>query len=253
MPSDVELFDCSAWAAESRVDRVAEQNLCGAVVLRAVLDALSNRNIERHIRAEAVDFILCTSGLYSFDWFAHAAGISERLILRIKERAKDGKASYISTENEVEQYLHRAGQARRRQRERAAAGLQRNLFKSANPVLNSSWDDNRGSEPDESFSRCANASEVCGRIGDKSAMTDLEIVQAVIRAVSYVSGYPAEDICGKCRRQAVVKWRHFAMYEAYRCSKLSTVRIGQIFGRDHSSVLHAINKGKKHYADKNDA
>ena len=82
-------------------------------------------------------------------------------------------------------------------------------------------------------------------------MTEEEIVNAVIRAVAHVSGYPPNVILGKCRRQVVVKWRHFAMYEAWRCSRLSTVRIGQIFGRDHTSVLHAINKGKKHYADKN--
>jgi len=41
------------------------------------------------------------------------------------------------------------------------------------------------------------------------------------------------------RRREIVEARQFSMYYIKRYTKLSLVRIGRMFGKDHATVLHA--------------
>jgi chromosomal replication initiator protein len=51
------------------------------------------------------------------------------------------------------------------------------------------------------------------------------------------------DLTSKSRSRPLTQARHIAMYLMRECTGLSLVKIGEIFGgRDHTTVLHAINK-----------
>jgi chromosomal replication initiator protein len=51
------------------------------------------------------------------------------------------------------------------------------------------------------------------------------------------------DLVSKSRSRPLTNARHIAMYLTRECTGLSLVKIGEIFGgRDHTTVLHAINK-----------
>jgi chromosomal replication initiator protein len=51
------------------------------------------------------------------------------------------------------------------------------------------------------------------------------------------------DLMSKSRSRPLTNARHIAMYLTRECTGLSLVKIGEIFGgRDHTTVLHAINK-----------
>jgi chromosomal replication initiator protein len=51
------------------------------------------------------------------------------------------------------------------------------------------------------------------------------------------------DLVSKSRSRPLTQARHIAMYLVRECTGLSLVKIGEIFGgRDHTTVLHGINK-----------
>ena len=116
--------------------RTPEQRLCGAVVIRAVLDAaIDTVSTTAQHKLDAMCFILETSGVYSFEWFAAAAGLSMQQIDLIKRRIGNGgdsefqkiKFYRVSTnpgkDSKTKQWRDR--QKARRERER---GVQRALF-----------------------------------------------------------------------------------------------------------------------------
>ena len=51
-----------------------------------------------------------------------------------------------------------------------------------------------------------------------------------------------EDLTGHSRRSHIVKARHTAMYEIRKQCELSLGSIGDLFNKDHTTVLHAIRK-----------
>jgi len=52
---------------------------------------------------------------------------------------------------------------------------------------------------------------------------------------------PLKDMLGSCRRRKYAWPRQEAMYIAYvECPHLSYPAIGRAFGRDHTTVLHAV-------------
>ncbi|QTN02427.1 hypothetical protein GTN27_04260 [Ochrobactrum sp. EEELCW01] len=70
------------------------------------------------------------------------------------------------------------------------------------------------------------------------------LVVDIIAAVAHDFGVSAKDVMSRDRRYNVVKARHAAMAEVAKLRlDLSTVKIGELFGgRDHSTVVHAIQK-----------
>jgi hypothetical protein len=76
-------------------------------------------------------------------------------------------------------------------------------------------------------------------------------VKSVLRAVSDVTGVSVRDILSPHRQQSLVRARHIAMWMARRhCSHLSYPEIARRFaGRDHTSILHGVNKIEAEIAD----
>jgi chromosomal replication initiator protein len=68
-------------------------------------------------------------------------------------------------------------------------------------------------------------------------------VDDIQKAVATHFGVTTADICSKRRTQTVVRPRHVAMYLAKTMTTRSLPDIGRRFGgRDHSTVIHAVNK-----------
>lgn len=55
-------------------------------------------------------------------------------------------------------------------------------------------------------------------------------------------GVTVEDILGHSRARAIVAVRHEAMALVYQHTQCSMPGVGRLFGRDHTSVLHALQK-----------
>jgi chromosomal replication initiator protein len=56
------------------------------------------------------------------------------------------------------------------------------------------------------------------------------------------------DLKGKSRGREIVIPRQVAMYLARELTELSLPALGKVFGRDHSTVLHACRKVEEHIA-----
>ncbi|MDR1351954.1 MAG: chromosomal replication initiator protein DnaA [Treponema sp.] len=67
----------------------------------------------------------------------------------------------------------------------------------------------------------------------------IDIIQRVV--ADYFS-LPSSDIKGKKRTQNIVFPRQLAMHIAREITEFSTTEIGQYFGRDHTTVMHACQK-----------
>jgi chromosomal replication initiator protein len=55
-------------------------------------------------------------------------------------------------------------------------------------------------------------------------------------------GLAREDLVGKSRSRPLTTARHVAMYLARECTGLSLIKIGEMFDRDHTTVMHGIKK-----------
>lgn len=64
----------------------------------------------------------------------------------------------------------------------------------------------------------------------------------IIRETAKACRVSAEEMLGRSGQKKIVDARHLAMYRLRNERGLSLPKIGQIFGRDHSTVIHAIRK-----------
>lgn len=68
----------------------------------------------------------------------------------------------------------------------------------------------------------------------------------IIRATADAFGFSVDELVGASRRQPLVMSRQVAMYLCRELTDLSLPKIGALFGgRDHTTVLHAIEKVRK--------
>lgn len=68
-------------------------------------------------------------------------------------------------------------------------------------------------------------------------------VQAIIAEVALAHGVTVAEILGPRRYDALVKARHQAIIEvAIRRPAFSLPQIGRCFSRDHTTILHVLNK-----------
>ena len=74
---------------------------------------------------------------------------------------------------------------------------------------------------------------------------DLVSFDQICKTVSKYYKIPVADLLSKARNKEVTHARHIAMYLSNKIIRATLVSIGQHFGRDHSSVLHAIDKINK--------
>ena len=68
----------------------------------------------------------------------------------------------------------------------------------------------------------------------------------IIRATASAFGFSVDEVAGKSRRQPLVLCRQVGMYLCRDLTDLSLPKIGEQFGgRDHTTVMHSVQKIKK--------
>jgi len=65
---------------------------------------------------------------------------------------------------------------------------------------------------------------------------------AIMAQTASYFGLSTEDLCGTSRSRVLVTARQIAMYLCRELTDLSLPKIGQQFGRDHTTVMHADRK-----------
>jgi hypothetical protein len=72
-------------------------------------------------------------------------------------------------------------------------------------------------------------------------MTPREKIHVAIGDIAEPHGYTVEDILGKSRTKRLVAVRRLCVL-MFREHGYSTTEIGRLMGRDHSTIVHALNK-----------
>lgn len=67
----------------------------------------------------------------------------------------------------------------------------------------------------------------------------------VIRTVTNLTGITQEKMSSRTRIRGIVDVRQVAMYLVDKYTRLTLSRTGQLFNRDHATVLHAKNRVKE--------
>ena len=69
--------------------------------------------------------------------------------------------------------------------------------------------------------------------------------ETIIRATAAAYGFSVEEVLSPSRRQPLVLCRQISMYLCRELTDLSLPKIGQQFQRDHTTVLHSVEKVKR--------
>jgi chromosomal replication initiator protein len=67
----------------------------------------------------------------------------------------------------------------------------------------------------------------------------------IIRTTASAYGFSVDDVLSPSRRQPLVLCRQIAMYLCRELTDLSLPKIGEAFQRDHTTVLHSVEKVKR--------
>jgi chromosomal replication initiator protein len=67
-------------------------------------------------------------------------------------------------------------------------------------------------------------------------------VEVIVEETANHFGLTREDLVGMSRSRPLTTARHVAMYLARECTGLSLLKIGELFDRDHTTVMYGINK-----------
>ena len=67
----------------------------------------------------------------------------------------------------------------------------------------------------------------------------------ILRSTAAQSGFTTEDLIGPSRRAPLAQARQIGMYLCRELTALSLPKIGALFGRDHTTVMYAIDKVKR--------
>ena len=69
--------------------------------------------------------------------------------------------------------------------------------------------------------------------------------ETIIRTTAVAYGFSVEDVLSSSRRQPLVLCRQISMYLCRELTDLSLPKIGEQFNRDHTTVLHSVEKVKR--------
>lgn len=75
-------------------------------------------------------------------------------------------------------------------------------------------------------------------------------IQTIIATTAAYFDLTVDDVCGASRTQQLVLARQIAMYLCRELTDLSLPKIGQAFGRDHTTVMHANRKIRTQMAER---
>ena len=69
--------------------------------------------------------------------------------------------------------------------------------------------------------------------------------EMIIQSTAQAFGFSVEDVLSSSRRQPLVLCRQIGMYLCRELTDLSLPKIGEHFNRDHTTVLHSVDKVKR--------
>ena len=75
--------------------------------------------------------------------------------------------------------------------------------------------------------------------------SEIVSVQSLSRAVVDVFKVSKEELFGRRRHRYLTAPRHVLFFLAYRYTVYSLPKLGQMFGRDHTTILHGVDKIRK--------
>jgi chromosomal replication initiator protein len=73
---------------------------------------------------------------------------------------------------------------------------------------------------------------------------------AILDETASYFGLTRADLVSKNRSRPLTTARHVAMYLLRECTGLSLIKIGELFERDHTTVLHGVKKIEKQMGDR---
>jgi chromosomal replication initiator protein len=73
-------------------------------------------------------------------------------------------------------------------------------------------------------------------------------IPELIAAAAAIEGGTAADVLGANRTRQASRPRHAAMWLAFKITPQSLLKLGQAFGRHHSTVLYGIRAYERHLA-----
>ena len=80
-------------------------------------------------------------------------------------------------------------------------------------------------------------------LADLIPQTDRETpAELILAESSSYFGFSRVDLVGKSRSRPLTTARHVAMYLVRECTGLSLLKIGELFDRDHTTVMHGLKK-----------
>lgn len=72
----------------------------------------------------------------------------------------------------------------------------------------------------------------------------LHAARSAIRQAAKLYGVRPSEIRGTSRRAVVVSARHLAAWLAREIGGLSYPELGHVFGRHHTTMIHAVERGR---------
>lgn len=90
--------------------------------------------------------------------------------------------------------------------------------------------------------------ETAERVLQDIAITDEPVPlgpETIVRTTAQAFGFSVEDVLSSSRRQPLVLCRQISMYLCRQLTDLSLPKIGEYFNRDHTTVLHSVEKVKR--------
>jgi chromosomal replication initiator protein len=83
-------------------------------------------------------------------------------------------------------------------------------------------------------------------LADLIPQSDREIpAELILAETALYFGLTRADLVSKSRSRPLTTARHVAMYLVRECTGLSLLKIGELFERDHTTVMHGLNKVQK--------
>lgn len=70
-------------------------------------------------------------------------------------------------------------------------------------------------------------------------------MRQIIEAVASIGKIPPREILGPRRHSWVVRYRTMAILAAHETMDKSTPQLGRAFNRDHTTIIHAIKRGRE--------
>lgn len=74
-----------------------------------------------------------------------------------------------------------------------------------------------------------------------------DVVERIIRDVAHQYGVSVEDIKSHKRDRMIAWARQDAIFEVYRNVNISQTRLGEYFAREHTTILHSLNRAEERY------